>query len=94
MTPLTDLIETWRAPDDILATVTAQLGRAPEEGVPSMGSEDFAAFADRVPAMHLRIGSGAPGRADRLHNSGYQPDEACIAVGVQALSRAALEILS
>jgi metal-dependent amidase/aminoacylase/carboxypeptidase family protein len=42
----------------------------------------------------LRVGSGAPGRADKLHNSGYAPDEACIGFGVQALSRAALEILS
>jgi len=80
--------------DGVLAAVTAQLGRAPAQGVPSMGSEDFAEFARRVPAAHLRIGSGAPGRADRLHNAGYRPDEGCIALGVQALSRAALEILS
>ncbi len=80
--------------DKVLAAVSAQLGRAPKEGPPSMGSEDFAEFANRVPAMQLRIGSGAPGRADRLHNAGYQPDEGCIPLGVQALSRAALEILS
>jgi metal-dependent amidase/aminoacylase/carboxypeptidase family protein len=59
-----------------------------------MGSEDFAEFAARAPAFHLRIGSGAPGRDDRLHNAMYQPDEACIGLGVQALSRAALDILS
>jgi hypothetical protein len=28
-----------------------------------------------------------------LHNSDYQPDEGCIAVGVRTLSRAALELL-
>jgi amidohydrolase len=80
--------------DRMLGAVAAQLGKAPVEGVPSMGSEDFAAFASLVPAAHLRIGSGAPGRADKLHNAGYQPDERCIPVGVQALSRAALELLS
>jgi amidohydrolase len=80
--------------DRMLGAVSAQLGKAPVEGVPSMGSEDFAAFAALVPAAHLRIGSGAPGRADKLHNAGYQPDEGCIPVGVQALSRAALELLS
>ncbi|MBP0493375.1 M20 metallopeptidase family protein [Pararoseomonas indoligenes] len=80
--------------DRMLAAVTAQMGQAPAAGVPSMGSEDFAEFAKLVPAAHLRIGSGAPGRADKLHNAGYQPDEGCIAVGVQALSRAALEILA
>ncbi|MBP0446151.1 amidohydrolase [Roseomonas sp. SSH11] len=80
--------------DQLLAAVTAQLGAAPKPGVPSMGSEDFSEFAQRVPSAHLRIGSGTPGRADKLHNAGYQPDEACIPLGVQALSRAALEILS
>ncbi|MBB5694876.1 M20 metallopeptidase family protein [Muricoccus pecuniae] len=80
--------------DRVLSAVSAQLGRAPVQGVASMGSEDFAEFAGRVPAMQLRIGSGAPGRADKLHNAGYQPDEACIPLGVQALSRAALEILA
>lgn len=80
--------------EKVVSAVASQLGRVPQEGVPSMGSEDFAEFAQRVPAMQLRIGSGAPGRADRLHNAGYQPDEACIPLGVQALARAALEILS
>ncbi|MCR0984215.1 M20 metallopeptidase family protein [Roseomonas populi] len=80
--------------DRVLAAVSAQLGEAPKAGVPSMGSEDFAEFARIVPSAHLRIGSGAPGRADKLHNAGYQPDEGCIAMGVQALSRAALEILA
>ena len=80
--------------DRMLAAVTAQLGKPPVEGRPSMGSEDFAEFAALVPAAHLRIGSGTPGRADKLHNAGYQPDEGCITVGVQALSRAALELLS
>jgi amidohydrolase len=80
--------------EPLIAAVSAQLGKAPEEGEPSMGSEDFAAFAARVPAAHLRIGSGAPGRQDRLHNAGYQPDERCIATGVQALTRAALELLA
>jgi amidohydrolase len=76
-----------------LAAVRAQLGVDPAEGDPSMGSEDFSAFADRVPAFQLRIGSGAPGREDRLHNAFYQPDERCIGLGVQALSRAALDLL-
>jgi metal-dependent amidase/aminoacylase/carboxypeptidase family protein len=59
-----------------------------------MGAEDFALMSQLVPSFQLGVGSGSPGRDDRLHNSGYQPDEACIALGVQALSRAALEILS
>ena len=65
-----------------------------EEGEPVMGAEDFAAFAAVVPSFHLRIGSGAPGRDDRLHNADYQPDERCIGLGVQALSRIALDMLA
>jgi amidohydrolase len=60
---------------------------------PSMGSEDFSAFAARVPAFHLLVGSGAPGREDRLHNALYQPDEACLPLGVEAVTRAALDLL-
>jgi metal-dependent amidase/aminoacylase/carboxypeptidase family protein len=58
-----------------------------------MGAEDFSAFATRMPAFQLRIGSGTPGRDDRLHNADYQPDEGCIPAGVKALSRAAVELL-
>jgi hypothetical protein len=46
-----------------------------------------------VPGLHLRIGSGAPGREDKLHNSNYQPDDACLVQGVQALSRVAMDLL-
>ena len=35
-----------------------------------------------------------PGRRDHLHNDHYQPDERCIGLGVQALSRIALDILA
>ncbi len=80
--------------EPVLSAVRAQFGEAAEEGEPSMGSEDFSAFAALAPAFHLRIGSGAPGRADRLHNADYQPDERCIPFGVQALARAALELLA
>ena len=82
-----------RVLDPTIAAVRAQFGEVVEEGEPSMGSEDFSAFADRVPSFQLRIGSGAPGRADALHNAGYQPDERCIGLGVQALARATLDLL-
>lgn len=87
------LVNDERVLRDSVAAVRAQLGDVVDEGDPSLGGEDFALMAQRVPAFHLRVGSGQPGRADRLHNSDYQPDEACLALGVQALSRAALELL-
>jgi amidohydrolase len=86
-----------RVLDLAIAAVRAQFATGGEdvveEGEPSMGSEDFSAFAERVPSFQMRIGSGAPGRADALHNAGYQPDERCIGLGVQALARATLELL-
>ena len=80
--------------DPAVAAVRAQFGDVVEAGPPSMGAEDFAEFAERMPAFQLRIGSGTPGRDDHLHNDHYQPDEACIGLGVQALSRAAFEMLA
>ncbi len=77
-----------------MRAVGAQLGDVAGEGEPSLGAEDFALIAERVPSCVLRIGSGAPGRDDHLHNSGYQPDETCIALGAQALARAAVELLA
>jgi amidohydrolase len=78
-----------------IASVRRQFGDdAATEGEASLGGEDFALMADLVPGFQLRIGSGAPGRQDRLHNTNYQPDERCIGLGVQALSRAALDLLA
>jgi amidohydrolase len=78
----------------VVGTMKAAFGEAAvTEGTASMGAEDFACFANAVPAAHLRIGSGAPGRKDALHNSGYAPDEGSITVGVRALSHAALDLL-
>ena len=65
-----------------------------QQGEASLGGEDFALMPDLVPGFQLRVGSAQPGREDKLHNSDYQPDERCIGYGVQALSRAALELLA
>jgi amidohydrolase len=89
------LVNDDRVLEPALAALTAQFGGAAVlQGEPSMGSEDFSAFASRAPAFQLRIGSGAEGREDRLHNDNYQPDEGCIPAGVEALSRIALDLLA
>jgi len=87
------LVNDDRVLDPAVASLRAQFGEVVTEGQPSMGAEDFAAFAERMPAFQLGIGSGVPGRDDRLHNADYQPDERCIALGVQALSRITLDML-
>jgi amidohydrolase len=59
---------------------------------PSMGSEDFAWFAERVPAAHLRIGSKIEGLETAIHRSNYDCNELAIPVGVRVLARAALDL--
>lgn len=72
-----------------------QFGAAPhvEQGS-SFGAEDFSYFSERMPSIQIFIGSGQPGRDDRVHNSDYQPDEACIAQSTIALTRMAVELLT
>lgn len=89
------LVNDDRVLDPSIAAVRAQFGDDRITAFePSLGGEDFALMAERVPSFQLKIGSGQPGRADKLHNSAYQPDEACIGLGVQALSRAAMDLLA
>ena len=89
------LVNHDRVLDPAVAGVRKQFGNdAVKPGEPNLGGEDFALMAERVPGFQLRIGSSQPGRRDRLHNSAYQPDERCISLGAQALSRAAMEILA
>jgi metal-dependent amidase/aminoacylase/carboxypeptidase family protein len=83
-----------RVLDAGVAAVHRQLGDVFVAQEPTMGAEDFALIAAKVPSFVLRIGSGASGRQDHLHNSSYQPDEACIGLGAQALARAAMDLLA
>jgi metal-dependent amidase/aminoacylase/carboxypeptidase family protein len=77
-----------------VAAVRRQLGDVFVASEPTMGAEDFSLIASRVPSFVLRVGSGAAGRTDHLHNSAYQPDEACIALGAAALAAAAVDLLA
>jgi hippurate hydrolase len=59
---------------------------------PSMGSEDFAWFAEKVPAAHLRIGSKIDGLDTAIHKANYDCNELAIPVGVRVVARAALDL--
>jgi hippurate hydrolase len=61
---------------------------------PSMGSEDFAWFAERVPAAHLRIGSKIDGLDTAIHRSDYDCNELAIPVGVRVLAHAIMDLSS
>ncbi|PYE84862.1 M20 metallopeptidase family protein [Pseudoroseicyclus aestuarii] len=69
---------------------------APPHIVPGedFGSEDFAWFSEILPTLQFHVGSGQPGRDDRLHNSDYQPDERSIPTGATAMARLALDLLA
>ena len=80
--------------EKLLASARATIGdenvlQLPE---PSMGSEDFAWFAEEVPAAHLRIGSKIDGLETAIHRSNYDCNELAIPVGVRVLTRAALDL--
>jgi amidohydrolase len=60
---------------------------------PTMGSEDFAWFAERVPAAHLRIGSKIEGVDTGVHRADYRCDERAIGIGVRVLTRVVLDLL-
>jgi metal-dependent amidase/aminoacylase/carboxypeptidase family protein len=80
----------------VLTAARATLGadKVVEMPSPSMGSEDFAWFAERVPAAHLRIGSKIDGLDTAIHRSNYDCNELAIPTGVRVVTRAALELSS
>ncbi len=89
------LVNDDRVVDLTTQAVAAQFGDAALEQLEGrFGAEDFSYFSERIPSCQLLVGASQPGRHDRVHNSDYQPDERCIGLGVAALSRAALDILS
>jgi metal-dependent amidase/aminoacylase/carboxypeptidase family protein len=59
---------------------------------PSMGSEDFAWFAEKIPAAHLRIGSKIDGLDTAIHRANYDCNDLAIQVGVRVVTRAALDL--
>jgi amidohydrolase len=61
---------------------------------PSMGSEDFAWFAERVPSAHLRLGSKIEGHDTAIHRADYQLNEKVIPLGMNVMSRAVLSLLA
>ena len=60
---------------------------------PSMGSEDYAWFAERVPSAHLRIGSKIEGHDTAIHRTDFQLNEKVISLGTRLMTRAVLELM-
>jgi amidohydrolase len=64
-----------------------------EMPAPSMGSEDFAWFAERVPSAHLRIGSKIDGHDTAIHRADYRLNEEMIPLAMTVMTRAVLELM-
>jgi metal-dependent amidase/aminoacylase/carboxypeptidase family protein len=64
-----------------------------EMPAPSMGSEDFAWFAERVPSAHLRIGSKIDGHDTAIHRADYRLNEDVIPLSMKVMTRAVLSLL-
>jgi amidohydrolase len=59
---------------------------------PSMGSEDFAYYLERVPGMMFRLGAaGDNGPWPGLHTPLFDVDEKCLAVGAKIFARTVVE---
>jgi amidohydrolase len=58
-----------------------------EQLMPTMGAEDFAYFAQRIPAVHVRLGvrSEAAGSIYPGHSPEFRIDEAALPAGVETL---------
>ncbi len=65
----------------------AQSGLRVESPPPTMGAEDFAYFAQRIPGVHVRLGvrSEKAGSVHSGHSPQFRLDEDALPVGVQTL---------
>jgi len=61
---------------------------------PQMGAEDFASFSRRVPATYLFLGvrNEERGITHMIHTPHFDVDEACLALGVEAMSEALITL--
>lgn len=88
--------------DPALTELVRQTGRdllgdenVHEIALPSMGSEDFAFYAQAVPAMMFRLGvrNEAEGMVSPVHHPGFAIDERAIPVGAAVMLEAARRFL-
>lgn len=66
------------------------------ESAPWSASEDFSAYAERVPSVYVFLGGGSPeeGYPFKNHHPAFRFDERCLAVGTRFLTAFALDFLS
>lgn len=77
----------------VAAVEKASVGLSAQLFAPQMGAEDFAAFSRRVPGCYLFLGvrNTARGIVHMIHTPQFDVDEACLPLGVDAMTAALLE---
>jgi amidohydrolase len=63
---------------------------------PGMGGEDFSFFSQLTPGFYFRLGVANPEKniTEELHTPGFDVDETCIPLGVQAMAAALCDFLA
>jgi amidohydrolase len=63
-------------------------GSKARQVLPQMGAEDFASFAEKVPALYVKMGvrNEARGITAMIHTEDFDIDEAVLPLGVRAMS--------
>jgi amidohydrolase len=81
--------------DKVIEAGVAALGKdGVEVAGPSLASEDFAHYLTRLPGAFVFIGAGTPGKTCYpLHHPRFDFDEQALAVGVEVMASAALNLL-
>ena len=83
----------------LVARMAPTLGRIAGEGNvqvldPVMGGEDFAYFANEVPAFFYRLGTQAPGVVSGGHHTPtFMADDSAVPIGMRAMSNLLLDYL-
>ncbi|MFO1303941.1 MAG: M20 family metallopeptidase [Burkholderiales bacterium] len=79
----------------VLAVAREMLGpqNVIEMPAPSMGSEDYAWFAEQIPSAHLRIGSKIEGHETAIHRTDYRLNEDAIPLATKLMTRAVVDLL-
>jgi amidohydrolase len=88
-------VQNDEATTDLVARVATELlGERNVQPLPrpSMGSEDFAYYLERVPGTMFRLGAaGDSGSWPGLHTPNFDVDERCLAIGAKIFARTVVE---
>ena len=90
---------TWNAPalaHKMVPTLTRSVGAKKVKVLkPTMGGEDFAFYAQKIPGFYIRLGvrNAKTGAVESLHTPGFKIDERALEIGVRTMASLAVDYL-